>query len=145
MLLCRQHSRENQQIIVFKRTAVIRNVQKSTWSLPGHSSTALGISGYGQGVGDIVPHQLTPHSGQRSQVLVGYAHLQGYGIALHNNTLYNRVLSENFVYTFHGVADCCRTPVPKFHVLMLLVAGPQKMLTVTVKSREKKVFFLTCF
>ena len=44
---------------------------------------------------------------------------------------------EKKYYTFYVVPNCCRAPLPKFHVLMLpfhaLVAGPQKILTVTLK------------
>jgi hypothetical protein len=41
--------------------------------LPGHCGAAFRIAGYGQRVGDVVPHQLAPYGGQRSQVLVRYA------------------------------------------------------------------------
>ena len=58
--------------------------------------------------------------------------------------LYSRVewfWREKKCYTFYVVPNCCWTPNPKCHVLMLplsLVAGPQKMWTVTLKSEEKK-------
>ena len=39
-------------------------------------------------------------------------------------------------YTFFIVPNCCRTPIPKFRLFMLLlilVAGPQKIWTITIK------------
>ena len=46
-------------------------------------------------------------------------------------------------YTFYVVPNCCWNPNPKCHVLMLplsLVAGPQKIRTVTQKSVKKNLF-----
>ena len=47
-------------------------------------------------------------------------------------------------YTFYVVPNCCRTPIPKFHVFMLplsLVTGPQKICTVTLKWATTKILF----
>ena len=47
---------------------------------------------------------------------------------------------EKKCYTFYFVPNCCWTPIPKFNVSMLplsLVAGPQKIWTVTLKSAKK--------
>ena len=49
---------------------------------------------------------------------------------------------EKKCYTFYFVPNCCWTPIPKFNVSMLplsLVAGPQKIWTVTLKSAHKKI------
>ena len=46
--------------------------------------------------------------------------------------------------TFYVVPNCCRTPIPKCHVFMLplsLVAGPLKILTVTLKCAKKQFLF----
>ena len=52
---------------------------------------------------------------------------------------------EKKCYTLYVVPNCCWTPIPKFHVLMLpisLVAKPLKIWTVTLKSTHK-IFFQT--
>ena len=46
---------------------------------------------------------------------------------------------EKKCYTLYVVPNCCWTPIPKFHVLMLplsLVARPLKILAVTLKSTQ---------
>ena len=55
--------------------------------------------------------------------------------------IYNRV--EWFWIVLYVVPNCCWTPIPKFHVLMLplsLVARPLKIWAVTLKWEEKNVF-----
>ena len=53
---------------------------------------------------------------------------------------------EKKCHTFYVVPNSCRSPIPKFHASMLPLsvvaglAGPQKILTVTLKS-AKKIFF----
>ena len=50
---------------------------------------------------------------------------------------------ESLFYTFHGVPYWCRTPIPNFQILMLLVARPQNIFTVTLKSPSTTQFFST--
>ena len=51
-------------------------------------------------------------------------------------------------YTFYVVPNCWRTPIQKFNVFTLslsLVAGPQKIWTVTLKWAYKKYSFFQIF
>ena len=49
----------------------------------------------------------------------------------------------NFFYTLYVVPNCCWTPIPEFHVLMLplsLVTRPLKIWTLTLKWTKKNLF-----